>query len=112
MAISLIIDGKSSASRTQSQARLNSAQPSLSKTTPDDDDDTDYTKGFSFQPNLLWLTKKICDALGYSYNFAKWKDSDYKYLMVMNTVPFAWASRKCAQALPHWTINEFFKELE
>ena len=105
---------KNGASRMQSQAGLNSAeaQPILSKVNPDDDDDTDYTKGFSFQPNLLWLTKKICDALGYTYDFAKWENSDYKYLLVCNTVPYAWSSRKWASALPHWTINEFFKELE
>ena len=82
------------------------------KVNPDDDNDTDYTKGFSFQPNLLWLTKKICDALGYSYDFAKWENSDYKYLLICNTLPYAWSSRKWASALPHWTINEFFKELE
>ena len=82
------------------------------KVNPDDDDDTDYTKGFSFQPNLLWLTKKICDALGYTYDFAKWENSDYKYLLICNTLPYAWSSRKWASALPHWTINEFFKELE
>ena len=82
------------------------------KVNPDDDEDTDYTKGFSFQPNLLWLTKKICDALGYSYDFTKWENSDYKYLMVMNTLPYSWSNRKWAAALPHWTINEFFKELE
>ena len=97
----------------QNCARWNSSQNKYEwKVNPDDDEDTDYTKGFSFQPNLLWLTKKICDALGYSYDFSKWENSDYKYLMVMNTLPYSWSSRKWAAALPHWTINEFFKELE
>ncbi|MBO6250829.1 MAG: hypothetical protein J6N71_05720 [Muribaculaceae bacterium] len=97
----------------QNCARWNSNQNKYEwKVNPDDNDDTDYTKGFSFQPNLLWLTKKICDALGYGYDFAKWENSDYKYLLVCNTVPYAWSSRKWASALPHWTINEFFMELE
>ena len=97
----------------QNCAKWNASQNKYEwKVNPDDDDDTDYTKGFSFQPNLLWLTKKICDALGYSYDFAKWENSDYKYLMVMNTLPYSWSNRKWAAALPHWTINEFFKELE
>ncbi|MBR1882724.1 MAG: hypothetical protein IJ808_06885 [Muribaculaceae bacterium] len=82
------------------------------KVNPDDENDTDYCRGLSFQPNLLWLTKKICDALGYGYDFAKWENSDYKYLLVCNTIPYAWSNRKWAAALPHWTINEFFNELE
>ena len=97
----------------QNCAKWNASQNKYEwKVNPDDDEDTDYTKGFSFQPNLLWLTKKICDALGYSYDFTKWENSDYKYLMVMNTLPYSWSNRKWAAALPHWTINEFFKELE
>ncbi len=82
------------------------------KTEPSDDEDMNYSKGFSFQPNLLWLTKKICDALGYNYDFSIWENSIYKYLMVMNTTPFVWSTGKWAAALPHWTINEFFRELE
>lgn len=82
------------------------------KVNPDNDEDTDFTKGFSFQPNLLWLTKKICDALGYAYDFAKWEDSDYRYLLVCNTLPYSWSNRRWAAALPHWTVNEFFMELE
>ena len=82
------------------------------KVVGDDDQDTDFTKGFSFQPNLLWLTKKICDALGYAYDFTKWEQSDYKYLLVCNTLPYSWSIRRWAAALPHWTVNEFFMELE
>ena len=97
----------------QNCVKWNSSQNKFEwKTTGDDDDDLNYSKGFSFQPNLLWLTKKICDALGYTYDFSKWENSIYKYLFVMNTMPFSWGSRKWAQALPHWTINEFFRELE
>lgn len=82
------------------------------KTQPDNNDDGDYSRNLSFQPNLLWLTKKICDALDYDYDFTAWEDSDYKYLLVVNTIPYTWQNRKWAAALPHWTINEFFLELE
>ncbi len=97
----------------QNCARWNSSQNKYEwKVVGDDDNDTDFTRGFSFQPNLLWLTKKICTTLGYDYDFAKWENSDYKYLLICNTLPYSWSNRKWAAALPHWTINEFFKELE
>ena len=50
--------------------------------------------------------------MGYGYDFSSWENSDYKYLLVVNTLPYTWANRKWAAALPHWTVNEFFKELE
>ena len=97
----------------QNCVKWNSAQNCYDwKTVADDDDDLNYSKGFSFQPNLLWLTKKICDTLGYTYDFSMWENSIYKYLIVMNTTPYVWSSGKWATALPHWTINEFFMELE
>ncbi|MBO4722479.1 MAG: hypothetical protein J5629_06055, partial [Muribaculaceae bacterium] len=97
----------------QNCVKWNSAQNRYDwKTVADDDDDLNYSKGFSFQPNLLWLTKKICNSLGYTYDFSIWENSIYKYLFVMNTTPYVWSSGKWATALPHWTINEFFMELE
>ena len=82
------------------------------KVNPVDDDDTDYSRGLSFQPNLLWLTKKICEVLGYTYDFSLWEGSDYRYLFIMNCTPYANSNRTWASALPHWTVNEFFQELE
>lgn len=97
----------------QNCARWNASQNKYEwKVDPDDNEDTDYTRGLSFQPNLLWLTKQICEALGYNYDFSSWENSNYKYLLVVNTLPYTWANRKWAAALPHWTVNEFFKELE
>ena len=85
------------------------------KVNPDDEDDTDFSRGLSFQPYLLWLTKKICEALGYAYyayDFSLWEQSDYRHLLLMNTTPYANSNRTWASALPHWTVNEFFQELE
>ena len=58
------------------------------KVNPDDEDDTDFSRGLSFQPYLLWLTKKICEALGYAYDFSLWEQSDYRHLLLMNTTPY------------------------
>ena len=82
------------------------------KVNPDDEDDTDFSRGLSFQPYLLWLTKKICEALGYAYDFSLWEQSDYRHLLLMNTTPYSNSNRTWASALPHWTVNEFFQELE
>ena len=82
------------------------------KVNPDDEDDTDFSRGLSFQPNLLWLTKKICEALGYTPDFSLREGSDYRNLWLMNTTPYANSNRTWASALPHWTVNEFFQELE
>ena len=70
-------------------------------------------RGRSWQPYLLYITKKICEAVGYSADFSKWEEQEeYKYLLVCNTLPYAWDTAGFARALPHWTVAEFFEKLE
>lgn len=68
----------------------------------------------SFQPYLIYLTKKICEVMGYSYDFSAWESNDcpYAVLLVCNTLPSAWDMPNFARALPRWTITEYFEELE
>jgi hypothetical protein len=70
------------------------------------------TRGLSFQPYLVYLLKQICNAIGYSYDFSKLMNSQYKYLVVCNTLPYAWPCKNWATALPHWTLTELFEQLE
>ena len=71
------------------------------------------TTGLSWQPYLLYITKKICEDRGYKYDFSKWEESEeYKYLLICNTLPYAWYTPDFARALPHWTVAEFFEKLE
>lgn len=70
------------------------------------------TKGVSFQPYLLFITKQICEVLGYSYDFGEWERSKYRHLIVCNSLPYAWDMPQIAKALPHWTVTEFFEHLE
>lgn len=71
------------------------------------------TTGLSWQPYLIYITKKICEAVGYTPDFSKWEDSEeYKYLLICNTLPFAWYMQGFANALPHWTVEEYFEKLE
>ena len=43
------------------------------------------------QPYLLYIVKKICDAVGYSYDFTAWEEKEeHRYLVACNTLPKAW----------------------
>ncbi len=74
---------------------------------------TNECRGLSWQPYLLHITRKICEAVGYSADFSKWEAvEEYKYLLICNTLPFAWYMPDFANALPHWTVEEYFEKLE
>lgn len=70
------------------------------------------TTRLSWQPYLIVLTKRICAAVGYEYDFTDWEKSEYRHLIVCNTLPFAWDSPDYATALPLWSVSEFFEKLE
>ena len=70
------------------------------------------TRELSFQPYLIYLLQQICNAIGYTYDFSKLMNSQYKYLVVCNTLPAAWGCKNWATALPHWTLTELFEQLE
>ena len=69
--------------------------------------------GRSWQPYLLYITRRICEAVGYAADFSKWEEkAEYRYLLICNTLPYAWETRGFARALPHWTVAEYFEKLE
>lgn len=70
------------------------------------------TKVLTFQPFLLHILNKICQVMGYKGYFDAIENSNYKYLLICNTLPAAWAVWNFAEALPHWSLTEFFEELE
>jgi len=54
-------------------------------------------------------------AIGYSYDFSEWENSDYRYLIICNTLPYTWTEgdlRGYKSILPKWTVTEFFEKLE
>ncbi len=74
---------------------------------------TEKCTGLSWQPYLLHITRKICEAVGYTADFSKWEEvEEYKYLLICNTLPHAWYMPGFANALPHWTVEEYFEKLE
>lgn len=82
-------------------------------TTQTDDNDSEVVKGLSCQLRLYALVQKICTAVGYSFDGAPWAaDSEWYNLYMLNTIPNARGERTWAAVLPHWSLNEFFSELE
>lgn len=74
---------------------------------------TEKCTGLSWQPFLLHITRKICEKIGYTADFSKWEEvEEYKYLLICNTLPHAWYMPGFANALPHWTVEEYFEKLE
>ncbi len=73
----------------------------------------DSCTGLSWQPYLIHITRKICEAVGYTADFSKWEEvEEYKYLLICNTLPHAWYMPGFANAMPHWTVEEYFEKLE
>jgi len=70
------------------------------------------TGKLSFQPYLIVIAKRICAAIGYTCDFSQWESSPERYLLLCNALPAAWDIPQYARALPHWTLSEFFEELE
>lgn len=74
---------------------------------------SDTTKILSWQPYLLFITKKICEAVGYNCDLTEWEaKKEFKYLLICNCLPDAWDLGDYARALPHWTVDEYFEKLE
>lgn len=75
-------------------------------------DSTKKEGKLSYMPYLLFITKKICQATGFSYDFTAWENSDDRFLIICNAIPAAWDTPTIARALPHWSLPEFFAQLE
>lgn len=68
--------------------------------------------GLSFQPYMIYIVKRIFEVMGYTYDLSEWENSKYAHLLICNALPYAWGIREFAAALPHWTLTEFFEQLE
>lgn len=66
----------------------------------------------TFQPFLLYILEKICEETGYTGNFEEIHNSQFRHLLICNTLPATWSANNFALALPHWSLTEFFEELE
>lgn len=60
------------------------------------------------QPYLLTVIKRIVQYFGYTFDESFFKDNFLRNVYICSAV----SSNKIAAALPHWTVSEFFDELE
>lgn len=70
-------------------------------------------RSLEFSPYLLTVARGICKAIGYSADFSEWEASEKRHLLVCNALPSSiYGSRDFSTVMPHWTINEFFDNIE
>ena len=67
-----------------------------------------YTYRVYWQPYLLHVIKRIIKSQGYEVRYNDLEDSFLKHVFICNYRE----TREFAKALPHWTVNKFFDELE
>lgn len=75
-------------------------------------DDVRALGKLSFMPYLITVVRAVCSQLGYSCDLSPWELSPERQLLVCNTLPASWDIGNAARALPHWSVTEFFAELE
>lgn len=71
------------------------------------------TQGLSWMPYLVFITSKICEAVGYACDISQWlNDPERRYYLICNALPYAWLKPGFANALPNWSVTEWFEKLE
>lgn len=66
----------------------------------------------SWQPFLIVIAKRICNEIGYNYDFSEWEKSPMRHLIICNTLPGSWYMPEYSKVMPNWTVSEFFSKLE
>lgn len=70
-----------------------------------------YNMQLSWFPYLIYIAKKICDAIHFDYNFLSWENSKWNELLLCHSVPGTW-DYLWSTLLPHWSVIDFFRNLE
>lgn len=74
---------------------------------------TSAVSDLTWHPYLLYLTERLCNAVGYTYNFNEWRANPWlSRIVVCNSIPATWDIDNYARCLPHWTLAEYFEKLE
>lgn len=70
-----------------------------------------YKMQLSWFPYVIDMAKKICNAVGLTYDFSAWEQSKWNDLLLCNAVPSTWGF-EWNMIMPHWSVLEFFRKLE
>lgn len=70
-----------------------------------------YVMYLSWFPYLYDVAVKICEAIGFTFDFSIWRNSKWYDLLLCNAVPGTW-DFKLNMLLPRWSVLEFFQNLE
>lgn len=70
------------------------------------------TKDLSYMPYLIVVARRICEAAGYTCDFSQWETSVKRFLIVCNAMPESLQLKNFSHPLPHWTVSEFFENIE
>lgn len=69
------------------------------------------TRRLTWQPYLLPLIAKVAEGAGYSLEMPTLLESYWNRAIVCNTIPPSWEMPEYRDAMPHWTVREFFQKL-
>lgn len=70
------------------------------------------TTMISFMPYLIVVAERICEAIGYEADFTQWRESEFRHLVLCNVMPESLRLHNFSYPLPHWTVSEFFSNIE
>ena len=66
------------------------------------------TANHAVQPYLCFIIERICNAIGYDLKYNEMESSKLRNIFIANdTITYDFA-----KTLPHWTVTEFFQEIE
>ena len=78
-------------------------------------DETVRETGLSFMPYLISVARHAAIKAGYNYDFSEWEASPLRNLIICNVLPVGLRLQRHYQpkdALPDWSILEFFRNIE
>ncbi|MDE6007671.1 MAG: hypothetical protein K2G90_00505 [Muribaculaceae bacterium] len=69
------------------------------------------TTRLSWQPYLIVILRRIIDAIGYTADFSQFQNTEWKDVIICNTIPASWSEKNYKDILPRWTVRQFFSKL-
>lgn len=72
---------------------------------------SEETKRLTWQPYLLPIVRRIAEATGYSIDISALESSYWSRAIICNTLPPSWGLPDYKDAMPRWSVEDFFIKL-